>query len=596
MTTSWTSDNNNITTTYTSSTQQVDISVDNLFKDGFAKYFLNDLFADVSIYHVPTNKYYKCHRIILSYRSQFFDHLFNSPFRDSASDVVEVHFDDNDGVFEKVLEFIYSGKVSISTEAIVSLRVAADQLMCEELSKGVLDFLEKFLTNENVFSVLDKSLKVCDDLVLEKACGFLALHFMEIVETFQTICYDLPPQVFFGIIAHENLSKGSIGSDLERRNELISEIVEVYNKKYLVIEDIELLKLCVDALTQNDVLPPDTAIKYLLECDQHDLVEQSAACARVLASNYHNIKDIQLIFKMIPESFCELVSCDDLFIKNEDQVLDLVLQYLEKRGNDLTIEQKENIVKGIRLTFLSFDKLEMIVHSTIPFISEYVSRQDVLNALMERVKRMEKIPFDINDPIDNNLKPRTTRIFTHKTDFDENGILYYLGTAFYTEKYTSPEARGYVKISASCGFESGKTRDLISREPTSCNLINQNNSHITIEFVSILICPNAYTLRHTSARDSECLRNWRLQASTDGDNYIDLKVHSNDGSLKTKSESATWKIDGATEYYKYFRILQDGVNSSNNYYLSMAGFEIYGIVKSILDAEIKPIENYDLDQ
>lgn len=82
------------------------------------------------------------------------------------------------------------------------------------------------------------------------------------------------------------------------------------------------------------------------------------------------------------------------------------------------------------------------------------------------------------------------------------------------------------------------------------------------------------------SRDSECLRNWRFQGSKDGTTFVDLMVHQNDAALNLKGATKTWTLDAAkvTDYYQHFRIMQDGMNSSNNGYFSLAGFEVYGLV------------------
>jgi hypothetical protein len=179
------------------------------------------------------------------------------------------------------------------------------------------------------------------------------------------------------------------------------------------------------------------------------------------------------------------------------------------------------------------------------------------------------------------LRPRTTRVFNYSSDFDNHGILFWLGTAYGTEKYINPQLRSLVNVSHSSKLESGKSHDLISHTPCSCNLLNQANSTVTVEFKTTSIMPTKYTLRHTNSRDAECLRNWKLQASSNGVEWVDLRNHVNDISLNGKASSHSWDIDQQDEYYNWFRVVQTGNNSSSNTYLSMAGFELYGMVKKL---------------
>ncbi|EFC43282.1 predicted protein [Naegleria gruberi] len=558
---------------------RVDINTKDAFANGFSKYFLNDLFSDISINHIPTNRSYRCHRIILAHQSQFFESLFTCAFRDSSGSV-EVHFEDTESVFEKVLEYLYTGKVNIPVTSIVALHVAADQLICPDLSNSVMNLLDQFISNENVFSFLDDSLKLYDDGILEKACGYIALNFVQLIDEFNLIFLDLPPQVFFGIIAHENIGKGPGAKT--KKCALITECVNEFCKKNNVLENVEMLKMCIDAMAATESITPDSAAFYLMECEKHGLVEHQSACTRILAANFNDIKDTTIINQFNPDTFSELVDLDELNVKNEDQVFEIVLSFLvNKKGLDL--EKKQVIGQKIRIPFLSYDKLQIIMEKKEPILIESIPHDVLSESLLERIRKLEKkgLYKICGDESPKYLRPRTARLFTHTSDFDEGGVLYWLGTLYHTETYSSPIGRGLLKVTTSIGFEAGSDEDVISRVPVSCNLINSPNTTITFEFVSNMILPSAYTIRHTNARDTECLRTWRFQGSIDGLTFTDLKVHNNDSTLTTKSQSATFPITDCNEYYKYFRILQDGPNSSSNNYLSFGGFEIYGAVKLI---------------
>ncbi|KAF0980274.1 hypothetical protein FDP41_013488 [Naegleria fowleri] len=550
-----------------------------LFSQGFSKYFRSDLFSDVTVNHVPTKTTYRCHRIILAHQSQFFESLFTGPFKDSG-DCVDVHFEDMDGVFEKVLEYLYTGNITIPATSIVGLHVAADQLICNDLSNSVMVFLDQFLSEKNVFQILNSSLRQYDDAILEKACTYIAMHFVSLYDEFNLIYSDLPSQVFFGIIAHENIAKGSGTKAV--KSKLISQCVDDYCKKNNVLENVELLQLCIDALSASETITPDSAAFYLIQCQKHDLKEHISACTRILALNFNDLKDLSIIYQFKPETFYELISSDELYIGREDNAFEVILSYFKHR-EDVTEDQRQKIANTIRFPFLSYSYLQKIVEKTEPLIASVVLEENLALSLLERIKKLEKKgSYKVNDEEEGPLflKPRTTRMFTHTFDFDECGIIYWLGTLYLSENYVAPTTRGLLKISCSCSFEAGSEDDIISRNPVSCNLVNNPGTTITFDFLQLIISPSAYTIRHTSARDTECLRNWKFQGSIDGNHFVDIKVHTNDQTITTKSQSATFSVE-CNEYFRYFRILQDGLNSSSNNYLSLGGFEIYGLVKSI---------------
>ena len=108
------------------------------------------------------------------------------------------------------------------------------------------------------------------------------------------------------------------------------------------------------------------------------------------------------------------------------------------------------------------------------------------------------------------------------------------------------------------------------------------------------VIPRAYTLRHGGNYIGDSLRNWDLQGSVDGVNWILLRRfafpllfphpfsflsrHQRDEALKGKYMSHTWKIkpQEGERPLRIFRIIQTGHNSSNHNFLVLSGFELYG--------------------
>lgn len=66
------------------------------------------------------------------------------------------------------------------------------------------------------------------------------------------------------------------------------------------------------------------------------------------------------------------------------------------------------------------------------------------------------------------------------------------------------------------------------------------------------------------------------QGSNDGQNWTIIKRHVEDPALNAKGATNTWKLSGAVEPYRMFRILQWGINSNKHNYLSLSGIEFYG--------------------
>ena len=78
--------------------------------------------------------------------------------------------------------------------------------------------------------------------------------------------------------------------------------------------------------------------------------------------------------------------------------------------------------------------------------------------------------------------------------------------------------------------------------------------------------------------DAEALRNWRLEASNDGHNWVVLRTHTDDNALNGKGSTASWPIERPESKgaFSLFRLYQTGVNSNAHHYLACSGWEMYG--------------------
>lgn len=179
---------------------------------------------------------------------------------------------------------------------------------------------------------------------------------------------------------------------------------------------------------------------------------------------------------------------------------------------------------------------------------------------------------------------------TYTSDFDEQGVIYWLGTNGRTAAdWTNPASIGIVQVTSSDQRQPfGKPEDVLSRDvnPINCHSSDDKNASFTID-LGILLYPTAYTLRHARGYGRSALRNWLLQGSKDKQVWEVLVAHSDDTSLGDPGSTATWPIedDRTKGPFRYLRIAQNGKNSSGQTcYLSVSGFEVYGeIVDAVID-------------
>ncbi|GMS95260.1 hypothetical protein PENTCL1PPCAC_17435, partial [Pristionchus entomophagus] len=182
--------------------------------------------------------------------------------------------------------------------------------------------------------------------------------------------------------------------------------------------------------------------------------------------------------------------------------------------------------------------------------------------------------------------------FTYTSDFDENGIIYWLGTNAKSEsEWTNPASVGVVVATSSEAPRQpfGRPEDILSRDANAlnCHSGDDKNSHFSID-MGALIKPSNYTLRHSRGYSRSALRNWLFQGSNDNRVWEVLSFHKNDTSLTEPGSTATFPIDPSKGAFRYFRIAQNGENSSGStFYLSLSGFEMYGTILEAVDKEIR---------
>ncbi|XP_075151574.1 ubiquitin fusion-degradation 4-like isoform X2 [Haematobia irritans] len=181
-------------------------------------------------------------------------------------------------------------------------------------------------------------------------------------------------------------------------------------------------------------------------------------------------------------------------------------------------------------------------------------------------------------------------VFKHHHDFDEEGLIFYIGSNGKTCEWVNPAQYNLVQVSSSEGktLPYGKLEDILSRDSISVNCHTKDNKKAWFAIdLGVYLIPNAYTLRHARGYGRSALRNWMLQASKDGINWATLVTHADDKSLVEPGSTATWPIVCAPDEnqgFRHIRIQQNGRNASGQtHYLSLSGFEIYGRVVSVCD-------------
>eukprot|EP01084_Bolivina_argentea_P229742 387682_1 len=183
--------------------------------------------------------------------------------------------------------------------------------------------------------------------------------------------------------------------------------------------------------------------------------------------------------------------------------------------------------------------------------------------------------------------------FVHKHDFDQNGIIYWIGTNKGTKRYNNPVFSNKIDVTCSTFHnDSDHTDVLIGRENAKCFTGNSQNSWFMIDLKDTKIIPTHYTLKYSPAPNVPTVgapRHWALKASNNSRNdafqsWDLLMQHISDTKLDEMGGSYTWKIPpnykNKHKSYSKFEICQFNVNSNGSHVLALSGFELYGTILS----------------
>ncbi|XP_045853382.1 actin-binding protein IPP isoform X5 [Meles meles] len=122
---------------------------------------------------------FKVHRLVLAASSPYFAALFTGGMKESSKDVVQI-LGIEAGIFQILLDFIYTGIVNIGVNNVQELIVAADMLQLTEVVNLCCDFLKGQIDPLNCIGIFQFSEQIaCHDL-LEFTENYIHVHFLEV--------------------------------------------------------------------------------------------------------------------------------------------------------------------------------------------------------------------------------------------------------------------------------------------------------------------------------------------------------------------------------------------------------------------------------
>jgi hypothetical protein len=170
----------------------------------------------------------------------------------------------------------------------------------------------------------------------------------------------------------------------------------------------------------------------------------------------------------------------------------------------------------------------------------------------------------------------------YASDFDQNGLLYYIGSAGGTRGYVNPHVSGDVVVTWS-SIGRGQVEYFVNNQYNNQNIYTNNvaGSWMMVDLGDTRrISPNHYSLRNDNNFEHD-LRNWVLEGNMDDlhtSAWVVLREHVNDTAITGRGATCSWPVTnvGINQSYRYIRIRMTGVNSNGVHYLECSGIELYG--------------------
>nr|XP_057923283.1 actin-binding protein IPP [Doryrhamphus excisus]XP_057923284.1 actin-binding protein IPP [Doryrhamphus excisus] len=122
---------------------------------------------------------FKVHRLVLAASSPYFSALFSGGMSEADKQEVEILGVDTD-VFEVLLEFVYTGSISVTVDNVQELMLAADMLQLNEVVSICGEFLKDHMDPSNCVGIFQFLEQIACMGMLEFSENYIHVHFLEV--------------------------------------------------------------------------------------------------------------------------------------------------------------------------------------------------------------------------------------------------------------------------------------------------------------------------------------------------------------------------------------------------------------------------------
>jgi thiamine phosphate synthase YjbQ (UPF0047 family) len=174
---------------------------------------------------------------------------------------------------------------------------------------------------------------------------------------------------------------------------------------------------------------------------------------------------------------------------------------------------------------------------------------------------------------------------------DSNDLFYYLGTNSNTQAWTNPATAGMISLLQN-PFDAGSDpiSTLVDRANSSSGFYTTNtaNAWVAVDIGSSrTFALVGYVFQNRNNSDAQALRSWKIQGTNsvsawtvsgvNAATWTDLDTRTNNTTLSNSAAAAAYfSLSSQSSPYRYFRLLQTGLNAGSLNYLVLGEIKIYG--------------------
>ena len=128
------------------------------------------------------NECFSANKLVLSCFSSFFEKMFLAEMKERYQDTVEIkEFDDK--AITLLLEYIYTGDITVDSENVMKLLSAANYLQLQEVVDDCFDFLKNSISIENWSTIFSALQFYQNDLLMKQIHKFVWTNLLQVIET-----------------------------------------------------------------------------------------------------------------------------------------------------------------------------------------------------------------------------------------------------------------------------------------------------------------------------------------------------------------------------------------------------------------------------